>query len=95
MEANGAVTLQESVRTPKSVAWLRIGGVYQILTQRASFERAKILQRKNGTVEVEYYGVPPGRHMRRRDTPLFKCLRPVRQTTRLPIITILKAREVL
>ena len=94
MEANGTVTLQESANAPRSVAWLRIGGIYQIQTQRESFVRAKILHRENGEVKVEYYGAPPGKHVRRPDTPLFKCLRPVRQIAYLPIIKILSAREV-
>ena len=94
MKANGTVTLQKSVNAPRNVMWLRIGGIYQIQTQRAIFERAKVLSRKNGNVELEYYGTPPGKHLRRPDTPLFKSLRPVRQTTRLPIAQILRASEV-
>ncbi len=94
MEANGTVTLQESVNAPRNVAWLRIGGIYQIRTQREIFAMAKVLCRKNGDVKLEYYGAPPGRHMRRPDTPLFKSLRPVRQTVCLPIVKILKAQEV-
>ncbi len=94
MEANGTVTLQESVNAPRDVAWLRIGGIYQIRTQREIFAMAKVLRRKNGNVELEYYGTPPGRYMRRPNTPLCKSLRPVRQTTCLPIAKILKAQEV-
>ena len=79
----------------KKVAWLRIGGVYQIRTQREIFARAKVLQRKSGEIKVEYYGAPLNKYLRRPDTPLFKCLRPVRQTTRLAITKIIIAQEVM
>jgi len=94
MKANGKITLRVTTNETRNVAWLRIGGVYQIRTQRESFDRAKVLRRKSGNVEIEYFGAPPGKHMRRPSTPLFKCLHPVRQTMRLPIAKILKAREV-
>ena len=94
MNGIGTVVFKESAHQRRSVAWLRIGGVFQIRTRGESFARAKILSRENGEVKIEFFGAPTAKYLRQPTTPLLKALRPVRQTKNLPIIQILSAREV-
>ncbi len=92
---NKQVQFQEPGRTPKKVVWLIIGKTYQIRTGRAIFAMAKVVAKKNGSVDVEYSGTSHAKHLHRPSTPLFKSLQPVRQRTRVPINEIYAAQEVL
>lgn len=95
MNRNGQVTLQETVHAPRKVAWLIIGRIYQIRTDKAIFALARVVAKKGGSIDVEYFGTSHAKHLHQRNTPLFKALQPVRQKTRLQINRIHVAQEVL
>ncbi len=94
MNKNGTIMIQDSAQLPRAVAWLRVGGTYQIRTNCALFQLAVVKSKRDGAVEIEYYGASHDKRLYRPSTPLYKALAPVRQRTTLPIVKILSAREV-
>lgn len=88
------VELKETLQQPRKVVWFQVGKLYQIRTRSFSFALAKVTHKGEGNIDIEFFGAPRTKRLRRPDTPLCKALQPVLQSERLPIKTITEAQEV-
>ncbi len=92
---HGDVTIKAAPYGLRRVCWLHIGKVYQIETQREFFSLAKVISKRRGCVQIEFFGKSRIKGLRRASTPLFRDLQPTRQIEEFPIKTIVAAQEML